>query len=457
MSGDALEVALALLRVPAMRMSLRQRPLPDDVGGLIELAAGAPVRVASAAARTGEAPEQVLEAARFYVREVLLFAGADAYRVLGVARDASADRIKLHHRHLQHWLHPDRRGNDWESIYATRINAAWADLRSPERRAAYDARHAQGHGPDGNMPDGSMPTPHRVLVPGWRAFPFHETNWRGWLALGVGIACCLWLVVLADRQASEPGPEWATAAGATPATRPNSLATTLGVAVERVEAMLRPGERTTTPAPPVPEPWIDPAAVVPARVTPAVDRSEPAAVTSGPVEASAKPLWAEASLGKHAAPVDDATATREKSLPVSPDATEPAVLRDLPSSPSSFSTSTVQAGPAPAASPPAALSPERVRLVQRRGRELTRYLTGNSGRVPPIWHSVAAQDLAASIRGRLDGSGLRLGDPDWRIVADHATMTSTLQGTGKHATLRAEFAWRDGMWLVEHLDTENLP
>lgn len=453
MSGDALEVALALLRVPAMRMSLRQRPLPDDVGGLIELAAGAPVRVASAAARTGEAPEQVLEAARFYVREVLLFAGADAYRVLGVARDASADRIKLHHRHLQHWLHPDRRGNDWESIYATRINAAWADLRSPQRRATYDARHAQGHGPEG-----SMPTPHRVLVPGWRASPFHENNWRGWLALGAGIACCLWLVVLADRQAREPGPEWGAAADATSATRPNSLATTLGVAVERAEAMLRPRKRTGTPAPPVPEPRIAPAPIPPAGVAPPADRSEPAAVSGGPVETPATPLLVEASLVKHVVPVDDATAAREKdSLRVSPDANEPATLRDQPASLPSFSTNIDQAAPAPPASPPAALSAERVRLVHRRGRELTRYLTGNSGRVPPIWRSVAAQDLATSIRGRLDGSGLRLGDADWRIAADHATMTSTLQGDGRPATLRAEFAWRDGMWLVEHLDTENLP
>ena len=106
MDGNALEVALALWRIPSMRWSLRQRPLPNDVGEVIELATGAPERLAKAAARTDEPPAQVLEAARFYVREVLLCAGSDAYRVLGVSHDAAPEQIKAHHRALQHWLHP---------------------------------------------------------------------------------------------------------------------------------------------------------------------------------------------------------------------------------------------------------------------------------------------------------------------------------------------------------------
>lgn len=37
------------------------------------------------------------------------------------------------------WLHPDRGGERWETAFSDRVNAAWNVLRSPERRAEYDA------------------------------------------------------------------------------------------------------------------------------------------------------------------------------------------------------------------------------------------------------------------------------------------------------------------------------
>ncbi|MBL0229036.1 DnaJ domain-containing protein [Thermomonas sp.] len=78
------------------------------------------------------------EAAQFYVREVLFFAQADAYRVLGVDADASDASIKAHHRLLQHWLHPDRLDNEDDAIFASRVNVAWNRLRNQARRRAYD-------------------------------------------------------------------------------------------------------------------------------------------------------------------------------------------------------------------------------------------------------------------------------------------------------------------------------
>ena len=56
MVGDTLDVALDLLQAPALRSALRNRPLPGDVGELIELAAGDPARVARVAGSRGQAP-----------------------------------------------------------------------------------------------------------------------------------------------------------------------------------------------------------------------------------------------------------------------------------------------------------------------------------------------------------------------------------------------------------------
>src|SRR3970040_2382745 len=177
MDGEALEVALALWRMPSMRTALRQRSLPDDGGEVIELAAGASGRIAQAAARADTTPGHLLEAVRFYASEILMHDGADAYRVLGVAPGAAPAQIKAHHRALQQWLHPDRRGDEWASLYATRVNVAWGELRSPERRAAYDARMAE---PSPSSEPGTEP--RRVLVSDWRAAPGPPKQGRGWAA-----------------------------------------------------------------------------------------------------------------------------------------------------------------------------------------------------------------------------------------------------------------------------------
>ena len=99
---------------------------------------------------------------------------------------------------------------------------------------------------------------------------------------------------------------------------------------------------------------------------------------------------------------------------------------------------------------------ERVGLLRRRGNELIRYLGGAAGPVPPIWRSVSAQDQAADLRTRLNSQRVRFAEPGWRITADHASMTTRTQRASAPLQLRAEFAWRDGMWLVESLHTEEL-
>ena len=459
MSGDTLAVALDLLRTPALRGALRSRPLPGDVGELIELAAGEPARVARVAASRGEAPAQVLEAARFYVREILLFAGADAYRVLGVAPGASAEQIKLHHRHLQHWLHPDRRGNDWESAFATRINAAWSELRTPERRAAYESRQWQNG-------EGAAPSHgQRRLVSQWRASPFQQRRGLGWLVVGAGAVGCVWLAVLIDRQAAAPALEWNPTRADAASTEPPSLASEYQAALDYAAALranvpeAELAKPATSAAVSAPDPLpgrVDsvvqlrpPASRAPPPPPPLPEQPRPRIVRPATTQPPAYTAW-----------VDDRPRDVVAARPT------PAIARRAParaSAPAPVPAGVAEAASAPAlaaASPVAlaapALTPERVSLLRSRAGQLTRYLGGASGPVPPIWRNVPTQDRAVALRERLGSGRVRFSEPAWRISAEHASMTMRLQPRGRPLELRAGFAWRDGMWLVESLHTEEL-
>lgn len=419
MSADAVEVALGLLRAPSLRGSLRQRPLPGTVGELIEIAVGEPSRVARAAASHGAAPEQVLEAARFYIREILLFPDADAYRVLGVTPQADAARIKLHYRHLQQWLHPDRRGSDWESVFATRINAAWADLRSPERRAAYDARPSAPVGL-ANSP----PPPQRRLVGQWRASPSQERRGLGWLAVGAGVAGCLWLAVLVNRQARAPVPEWNTtderATGGAVVPPPASLTSSFEAALEH--AGLQPQASSAT--------------------LPTADAN--AAPDSTELQATPLDQAAQERLPRREAATVQASARSGR----------PAYGEWVAERPGDVVAPAVSPELAALSAPPVSL--EQVRLAHRCGNQLTRYVLGDAGPAPPIWHSVSAQDSAWLLRTRLGNGRIRAGDPVWRIGATHAGMGVRLQRADGPVDLQAEFTWRDGRWLVESVHTRNL-
>ena len=433
MEGNALEVALALLRIPSMRVPLRQRPLPEGIDQLIVLATGAVEPLALAAARSGEPQGQVLEAARFYVREVLLFPGADAYRVLGVSASASDAQIKLHYRHLQHWLHPDRRGNDWESVFATRINRAWNELRTPERRAAHDARTQQATSLE------AAGARHRVLVSGWRAAPAaNAIHWRGWVLLVGVVGCCLWLALLVLRESHAPAPEWRQASTRAP-TEPGRMSPTVGdePTLQQVGAM---PEVAVEPA--------DPASMATA---------ERMTATAAP----SPPLPAAPITGSRPTPADSAAMQDSASTVAGVKTLAPLPEKALVSPPRAGTTAAWPAA-VPVAAQVSRLSLQQLQLARLRGEELTHYLAGQADRAPPIWRNAAAQDAADSIRGQLDPirEGLRFGQPDWRIAAERASMTSTIQRSGQAglpAMLRVELAWHEGMWLVDRVEAEELP
>lgn len=193
--GEAMELALGLLRVPSRRLSLRERPLPDDVGVLIRLACGSPMLLRETAAMLHEPEAVVLEAARFYLQQVLFVQHADAYRVMGLRPDAPQPLVREHYQRLQRWLHPDRRGEDWEALYATRVNWAWGHLRSAQARHTYD--QMTGVGLQAGNPVAVYPmslTAHRRPGAGAEG-PQGSWRSRAWLAAAVG-SCLLLLLLL---------------------------------------------------------------------------------------------------------------------------------------------------------------------------------------------------------------------------------------------------------------------
>src|SRR5688500_11303472 len=67
----------------------------------------------------------------------------DPYRVLGVAQDATAAEVTASYRAKVLALHPDTRSVPADPARLAEVLAAYALLRDPERRAAYDAEHSQ--------------------------------------------------------------------------------------------------------------------------------------------------------------------------------------------------------------------------------------------------------------------------------------------------------------------------
>lgn len=129
-------------------VALREpRPVFDQMHRVLMLAAGRSVDgLGTDAALEG----RVRQAARFFVRSVLLRPGADHYTLLGVAPGVSAEVLREHYRLMIRLTHPDflASGESWPADAAARINIANDVLSSPQRREAYHATRVPGQPPD---------------------------------------------------------------------------------------------------------------------------------------------------------------------------------------------------------------------------------------------------------------------------------------------------------------------
>jgi hypothetical protein len=136
----ALKLAIDLLRAPAQVRRIRSEPLPEGVELLLRIAAGEADAARSAALTVLRSPATVRRAAAFFIEQIQFAPDADSYRVLGADAAASAGELRRNAALLFKWLHPDRDARGARAAFASRLTAAWNDLKTPERRAAYDAQ-----------------------------------------------------------------------------------------------------------------------------------------------------------------------------------------------------------------------------------------------------------------------------------------------------------------------------
>jgi hypothetical protein len=142
MTGEsaALRIALDLVRVPWRVRLLKAERLPRGVPLLLRIAAGDGEAEAEAAGITDRPADAVREAATFFIEQILLCPEADSYRVLGASADADSGELRRNMALLTRWLHPDVDRHGERGVFVGRVTKAWNDLKTPERRAAYDER-----------------------------------------------------------------------------------------------------------------------------------------------------------------------------------------------------------------------------------------------------------------------------------------------------------------------------
>ena len=104
---------------------------------LLRIAAGDDDVTRQASAATRISPTTVREAASFFIEQAMLHPEANSYRVLGARPEASSGELRRNMALLLRWLHPDH-GPGERSVFAHRVTRAWSDLKTEERRRAYD-------------------------------------------------------------------------------------------------------------------------------------------------------------------------------------------------------------------------------------------------------------------------------------------------------------------------------
>jgi hypothetical protein len=172
----ALDFALELTRAPTLATAMRAQPLPPDTLVVIRIAGGCVETAAEAAALTGVAAESLKQAAALYLQKVLFAPDSDCFRLLGVAPGAPRGVMREHMRWLMKWLHPDRNPDEWESIFAERVLAAWREAGS---RGAADA---------GTVAPLHAPPRARRVRQRWVAFPLPPSRKRRSRGLKIAVA-----------------------------------------------------------------------------------------------------------------------------------------------------------------------------------------------------------------------------------------------------------------------------
>ena len=135
----ALRAAIDLLNMPSQVRALTRAPLPQGTALVLGVAAGEPGAELEAAQFFDRPKAQLREAAGFYIEQILMSPNSDSYRILGARQDATTEDLRSNMAMLMRWLHPDINPGTVCKRHAGRVIKAWDDVKSPERRQAYDA------------------------------------------------------------------------------------------------------------------------------------------------------------------------------------------------------------------------------------------------------------------------------------------------------------------------------
>ena len=133
-----LKLAIDLVQCPSQVQALRSAPLPDGALILLRIAAGDEEATRQATASGSRSVDTVREAAGFFIEQLLLYHDADSYRVLGARPGATYGELRRNMALLLRWLHPDLDPGGERTVFTARVTGAWNNLKTAERRAAYD-------------------------------------------------------------------------------------------------------------------------------------------------------------------------------------------------------------------------------------------------------------------------------------------------------------------------------
>jgi hypothetical protein len=185
--ATATRMAIDLMLVPSRARILRAEPLPEDVMLLLQIAAGDREAADRIAELSGKPPETVRAAAGFFIQQILLAPQSDSYRVLGARRTTTPSELRRNMGLLVKWLHAEGDRTFQPSVYMTRVIGAWNDLKTPERRAAYDkARLArEGEGRTGSSDQSSNRSPISLRNGEIRSDKWAKDRMRRSKAIGV--------------------------------------------------------------------------------------------------------------------------------------------------------------------------------------------------------------------------------------------------------------------------------
>ena len=153
MIPELLVAALAFYREPARFPQLRDvaAPLPAGLTDLLAATTSllSDEQITATAAALNATEGECRDSVSFFLKQVMLDAAGDYYRILGVTPDASAELIKRHYQYLIRIFHPDKgvASDSWDDVYAPRINEAYNTLRNGAKRNAYDAALVTADGP----------------------------------------------------------------------------------------------------------------------------------------------------------------------------------------------------------------------------------------------------------------------------------------------------------------------